>query len=44
MNAEIRRNYYEILELTENATQQEIHAAYAKAKLTYSAEKRFSKL
>lgn len=38
MNTENRHNYYEILELTENATQQEIHMAYAKAKMTYSAE------
>ena len=38
MNTENRHNYYEILEITENATQQEIHAAYAKAKETYSAE------
>lgn len=38
MNTENRHNYYEILEITENATQQEIHAAYAKAKKTYSAE------
>lgn len=38
MNTENRHNYYEILDLTENATQQEIHAAYEKAKMTYSAE------
>lgn len=38
MNTENRHNYYEILELTENATQQEIHAAYAKAKENYSAD------
>ena len=38
MNTENRHNYYEILEITENATQQEIHAAYAKAKETYSAD------
>lgn len=38
MNTENRQNYYEILEITENATQQEIHAAYAKAKKTYSAD------
>ncbi len=38
MNTENRQNYYEILELTENATQQEIHAAYAKARETYSAD------
>ncbi|MEQ1721548.1 MAG: helix-turn-helix domain-containing protein [Pseudobdellovibrio sp.] len=38
MNTENRHNYYEILELNENATQQEIHMAYSKAKMTYSAE------
>lgn len=38
MNTENRHNYYEILEITENATQQEIHMAYEKAKMTYSAE------
>ncbi|MBY0554234.1 helix-turn-helix domain-containing protein [bacterium] len=38
MNTENRHNYYEILDLTENATQQEIYAAYEKAKMTYSAE------
>lgn len=38
MNTEIRHNYYEILEINENATQQEIHTAYARAKMTYSAE------
>ena len=38
MNTENRHNYYEILEITENATQQEIHAAYAKAKKTYFAD------
>jgi DnaJ-class molecular chaperone len=38
MNTEIKHNYYEILEITENATQQEIHSAYEKAKKTYSAE------
>lgn len=38
MNTENRHNYYELLEITENATQQEIHAAYAKAKETYSAD------
>ncbi len=38
MNTENRHNYYEILEITENATQQEIHAAYAKARETYSAD------
>jgi curved DNA-binding protein CbpA len=34
----IRQNYYEILDLNENATQQEIFAAYERAKKTYSAE------
>lgn len=38
MNTENRHNYYEILEITENATQQEIHAAYTKAKKTYFAD------
>lgn len=38
MNTEIRQNYYEILDISENATQQEIHLAYEKAKNTYSAE------
>lgn len=38
MNAEIQQNYYEILDIKENATQQEIHLAYQKAKMTYSAE------
>lgn len=39
MNTEtIRQNYYEILDLNENATQQEIFAAYERAKKTYSAE------
>lgn len=38
MNTENRHNYYEILEITESATQQEIHSAYEKAKMTYSAE------
>lgn len=38
MNTEIRQNYYEILDIHENATQQEIHLAYEKAKSTYSAE------
>ena len=36
MNTELRQNYYEILDIKENATQQEIHAAYEKAKMTYS--------
>lgn len=34
----IRQNYYEILDLTENATQQEIFLAYEKAKKTYGNE------
>src|SRR3989344_2128251 len=38
MNTENRHNYYEILEITENATQQEIHLAYENAKMTYSSE------
>lgn len=38
MNTEIRQNYYEILDIPENATQQEIYAAYERAKTTYSAE------
>ena len=38
MNTEIRQNYYEILDISENATQQEIYSAYEKAKSTYSAE------
>ena len=38
MNTEIRQNYYEILDIPENATQQEIHSAYEKTKSTYSAE------
>jgi curved DNA-binding protein CbpA len=38
MNTEIRQNYYEILDIPENATQQEIHLAYEKAKNTYSIE------
>lgn len=40
MNTENRHNYYEILDLNENATQQEVYAAYARAKMTYSAENR----
>ena len=35
MNTELRQNYYEILDINENATQQEIHLAYEKAKMTY---------
>lgn len=38
MDAETQRNYYEILEISENASQQEILVAYHKAKKTYSAE------
>jgi hypothetical protein len=41
----IRQNYYEILDLNENATQQEIFFAYEKAKKTYGTEnKAFSSL
>lgn len=38
MNTEAKNNYYEVLNISENATQQEIHMAYEKAKKTYSAE------
>ncbi len=38
MNTDARHNYYEILEISENATQQEIHSAYQRAKKTYSTE------
>lgn len=38
MDAETQRNYYEILEISENASQQEILVAYHKAKKTYSSE------
>lgn len=38
MNTENKYDYYEVLELNENATQHEIYKAYAKAKITYSAE------
>ena len=34
----IRQNYYEILDINENATQQEIFFAYEKAKKTYGTE------
>lgn len=34
----LRQNYYEILEIKENATQQEIFLAYEKAKQTYSVD------
>jgi hypothetical protein len=41
----IRQNYYEILDLKENATQQEIFLAYEKAKKTYGSENKvFSSL
>ena len=38
MNTELRQNYYEVLNINENATPQEIHFAYEKAKRTYSIE------
>ena len=38
MNTEVRQNYYEILELNEKATAQEIYQAYERAKTTYSAD------
>ncbi len=38
MNTETRHDYYEILEVPQNATQQEIAIAYHKAKRTYSAQ------
>ncbi len=38
MNTENKYDYYEVLELNENATQHEIYTAYTKAKITYSAE------
>ena len=38
MNTQNQHNYYDVLELNENASQQEIHFAYRKAKMTYSAE------
>ena len=38
MSTEVRQNYYEILEISENATQHEIYQAYERAKKTYSAE------
>lgn len=38
METEVKQNYYEILEISENATQQEIYLAYERAKKTYSAE------
>ncbi|MCC2679456.1 MAG: hypothetical protein K0R29_2032 [Pseudobdellovibrio sp.] len=36
MNTEQRQNYYEILDIGENATAQEIYNAYMKARLTYA--------
>lgn len=38
MNTESKLSYYEILDISENATQQEIHMAYERARKTYSAE------
>ncbi len=38
MNTEMKHNYYEILEVQQTATQQEIALAYEKAKRTYSAQ------
>ncbi len=38
MNTEIKHDYYEILEVPQSATQQEIAVAYQKAKRTYSAQ------
>lgn len=38
MNTEIKHDYYEILEVPQSATQQEIAVAYHKAKQTYSAQ------
>ncbi len=38
MNTETKHDYYEILEVPQNATQQEIAIAYRKAKRTYSAQ------
>jgi predicted transcriptional regulator len=35
MNTDSRQNYYEILDIKENASAQEIYNAYQKAKLTY---------
>lgn len=36
MNTELRQNYYEILDINETATAQEIRSAYEKAKITYA--------
>lgn len=38
MNTEVRQNYYDILDLKETASVQEIRAAYDKAKATYSVD------
>lgn len=38
MNTETKHHYYEILEVPQNATQQEIAIAYQKAKRTYSSQ------
>jgi len=38
MNTEMKHNYYEILEVPQTATQQEIALAYEKARRTYSAQ------
>lgn len=38
MNTEMKHNYYEILEVPQTATQQEIALAYEKAKRTYSIQ------
>ncbi len=38
MNTENKHNYYEILEISENATQHDITVAYEKAKRTYSSQ------
>jgi DnaJ-class molecular chaperone len=38
MNTELKHNYYEILEVPQNATQHEIAIAYEKAKRTYSPQ------
>lgn len=38
MNTENKHNYYEILEVSQNATQHDITVAYEKAKRTYSSQ------
>lgn len=38
MNTENKNNYYEILEVSENATQHDITVAYERAKRTYSSQ------